>query len=95
VPSLPLRIGSRLRFEGEAHALVGWQGPAVRLRSESGSVQLIATEELLDAPDFEILDVEYGKEAAETSTLIDDLPNHTRKKAEKRLAHLKETGRGY
>lgn len=67
----------------------------MRLRSDKGSPQIVSTIELLDAPDFEILDVEYDKETAETSAPLDDLPDHIRRKAEKRLAHLQEVATGY
>lgn len=82
-------------FEGEAHTVLGWGGPTVRLRSAKGLPQILTTVDLLDAPDFEILDAEYDKEAAEASTPLDDLPDHLRRKAEERQALLREVKTGY
>lgn len=95
MPSKALTLGTRISFEGETHVLVGWEGPAVRLRSEAGTVRLIGTVELIDAPGFELVEVENDKEVAATSALLDDLPDHLRKKAEQRLAHLNEAASGY
>lgn len=99
--SQKLGIGTRVLFDGSVHTVVGFDGGAVRLKTETGGTALVAMSHLVGAPDFEILDNhdESGKEGASEPALhtaeMDDLPKEVRKEAEKRRAHIEEAVTGY
>jgi hypothetical protein len=100
--STPARLayGDWIEFEDERHQVVGWADTAVRLRSETGAMQLIAAAALMAAPSFRPAEAPSDTEdgaglALDPTALLDGIPDDAVKKAIDLEAHLLEVTTGY
>jgi transposase InsO family protein len=95
--SAPLAVGSRVRYDGETYEVVAIDGVAVRLRTRTGGLALVATRELASA---EVLDVPDGPDGERgvpslRADELEGLPDDVREKARERLAHIREAETGF
>ena len=89
-------IGTKLRFDGEEHVVVGIDGPVIRLRGPNGRLSVIAARELLADPGYQILDGWNEEENADWSAAeLDSLPNAVREQAKRDAEHVLEALTGY
>lgn len=95
--SQKLEIGTKVLFDGEVCVVAAFIGSAVRLRTSTGGLALVALDHLVGAPDFEIMNgyVEDEPRPRFRAAELADLPKEARKEAEDRLAHLNEAVAGY
>ncbi|MFD4393764.1 transposase [Kitasatospora sp. NPDC058478] len=73
-----LRLGARIEWEEEIHEVIGFNDTGVRLRSESGALNVILTSALLADPTFRLPDAPQAAEPdrkaqLSASALLDDL----------------------
>lgn len=96
-----IKIGTRVRYDGAAYAVAGFDGSAVILQSDAGASCRMATTELLSAHDFSILDAPFWEPSASDNsqyfapTFADNLADDVRRDALEKLAHLNEAATGY
>jgi putative transposase len=88
-----LRVGDRVVFDGDEHLVVGLAGPAVRLRSDTGTEQVVLAGHLMAAHDFVVLDV-AGLPMVEPIALLESLPADVVAEAERWRDHLVEVETG-
>lgn len=87
-------VGTRIRLDGKTHAVAGFDGPSVILRSQDGRELRMTTSALVDSNDFAVLDGNEERES--TSPSFPDLLNpEQRREAEEKLAHLNEALTGF
>lgn len=106
-PSTRIEVGTRLRFDGVAYAVAGFDGSSIILRSDAGRSCRVSTVSLLDAPDFAVLGAlgasaddgapegEPGAAAYLPPTFPDNLGEDLRSEAQEKLDHLREALYGY
>jgi hypothetical protein len=89
-----LRVGEWVRFDGDEHQVVALAGTSVRLRSRSGTVQVVLLAFLLTATDFELLDDQIAP-VMEPFGLLEALPAEALERARRWERHIVEvvTGR--
>lgn len=96
--ALRLQLGDWVEFEDERHQVTGFAGTAVRLRSESGTAQLILTAELLADASFQSA-VADPRETAELTldceALLAEVDTVERRRVLAMEAHLLESTTGY
>lgn len=69
-----IRVGDRLRFDGQVHQVVGLDGMALRLVAEDGSVSTMAATFVMATADFELLDGGQEPVMLPPFALVDALP---------------------
>lgn len=97
-PSTALTLGDWIRFDDDDHQVVGFSGPAVRLRSATGQPQIVLTGELFAADDFRRLaDPPPTEERlkADADALVDSVPDDERDRVRRLEADLREVIYGY
>src|SRR3954454_24640786 len=97
--SAKLALGDWIHFDDEDHQVVGFSGPAIRLRSAAGQPQLILAGELLGAGDFQRLAeppaVADKWHHIDRGALLDCVPEDERHRLHALEAHLLEVMYGY
>lgn len=97
--SVRLQVGTRVRFDGETHSVIAFEGGATRLRSQRGQATVIALGELVTHPSFSVLSDEplqgAHDRAPHAAVPLDGVPDETRQQAQELLAHLNEVETGY
>ncbi|MGR6924376.1 Mu transposase C-terminal domain-containing protein [[Actinomadura] parvosata] len=93
VPRGVVRVGDRVRFDGQVHQIVGLEGMVLRLLSEAGGVAAVAAGHVMAAADFELLD--HGADVIPSSALppfalIDALPDAAAEQARFWERHIVE-----
>lgn len=88
-----LRVGDRVVFDGDEHLVVGLAGTSVRLRSDSGVVQVLLASYLLAAVDFAVLGA-AALPPMEPHGLLEALPTDAVAAAQRWREHVVEVETG-
>lgn len=89
-----LRVGDRVRFDGQVHVVAGLAGTTVRLEDEAGGASLVLFSHLLAADGFELLDCLPMAPGLPSFGLLDTVPEPALRKAGLLERHLVEAETG-
>ena len=88
-----LTIGSRVRFDGDVHVVEVFAGSTVRLRTVRGTLVAVSMTQLVNAPDFKVL--EEDDEDDEDDLAPYGLAEKYRQETYILLGHIREVITGY
>ncbi len=89
-----LRVGDRVRFDGQVHLVAGLAGTTVRLQGESGGASLVLFSHLLASDGFELLDSLPMAPGLPSFGLLDTVPEPALRRARLLERHLVEMETG-
>ncbi|WKX08073.1 Mu transposase C-terminal domain-containing protein [Streptomyces sp. NL15-2K] len=89
-----LRVGDRVRFDGQVHLVAGLAGTTVRLQGESGGASLVLFSHLLAADGFEMLDSLPEAPGLPSFGLLDTVPEPALRRARLLERHMVEMETG-
>ncbi|MFE7765887.1 hypothetical protein [Streptomyces sp. NPDC057438] len=93
-PRGALRVGDRVRFDGQVHTVAGLAGTTVRLVDRHGAPSLMMFTHLMAAEDFELLDSQAGTPGLPPFGQLDTVPEPALLKAQFFERHLIEVETG-
>ncbi len=80
-PRGALRVGDRVRFDGQVHTVAGLAGTTVRLVDSHGAPSLMMFTHLMAAEDFELLDSQASTPGLPPFGQLDTVPEPALRKA--------------
>jgi hypothetical protein len=89
-----LRVGDRVRFDGQVQVVAGLAGTTVRLQDEAGGASLVLCSHLLASDGFELLDSLPAAPGLPSFGLLDTVPEPALRKARFLERHLVEAETG-
>ncbi len=89
-----LRVGDRVRFDGQVQVVAGLAGTTVRLQDEAGGASLVLFSHLLASDGFELLDSLPTAPGLPSFGLLDTVPEPALRKARFLERHLVEAETG-
>ncbi|MDX3309253.1 Mu transposase C-terminal domain-containing protein [Streptomyces sp. ME08-AFT2] len=93
-PRGALRVGDRVRFDGQVHTVAGLAGTTVRLVDSHGAPSLMMFTHLMAAEDFELLDSQATTPGLPPFGQLDTVPEPALRKAQFFERHLIEVETG-